>query len=95
MIHPTSNRLWAWGGCLSDVVVELWGRRWGHRQRDVAGKRGGDVLTWWVPLYGPPAAVPSSVTIIIVVAHLRPSRLSFVIPIVHRRPHFFPNKVIV
>jgi hypothetical protein len=61
VIHPTSNRSWAWDGCLPDVIVELWGRRWGCRQRDVAGKQGGGVLTWWVLLYRPPTAIPSSV----------------------------------
>jgi hypothetical protein len=61
VIHPTSNRSWAWDRCLSDVVVKLWGRRWGHCQHDVAGKQRGGVLTWWVLLYRPPAAIPSSV----------------------------------
>jgi hypothetical protein len=52
------------------------------------------VLTWWVLLYGPPTAVPSSVTIII--ACLCPSHLLFVIPIVCHRHHFFSkHKVIV
>jgi hypothetical protein len=46
---------------LPDVVIKLWGRRWEHHQHNVAGKQGGGVLTWWVPLYRPPAAIPSSV----------------------------------